>query len=120
MQAPDVQDAEQTAAGGQWHAEHRPDALLPEDRVDHRRRPDVVEHDRRPRRRDPPGEAGPDRHPHPLLDLLLEAPRRPRHEVGAPTVEEQDGGHVGADPVADVVEEVVERIARRMVMRSNG
>jgi hypothetical protein len=58
LYAPDVQDADHSLAGEQRDAEHRADALLPQDRVCDRRGIDAVKDDGLTVSGDPPREPG--------------------------------------------------------------
>jgi hypothetical protein len=70
---------------------------------------DVLDHDRRPLRGDPAGEAAPDRDPHAGLDLLLEPLRRPRDQLLAGVVQQEERRGVGVEDVADPDEQLVEQ-----------
>jgi hypothetical protein len=82
----DVEYAERRARYDERHAEHRLDALLPQDRVPDRELVDV-DHARPPLGRDPAGEALAERDADALLDLLLDPERRARDELVLPLVE---------------------------------
>ncbi len=77
-QGTDVEHTHDGAAADQRHADHRADALLPQDGVRDRRLVDPVEHDRPSLGGDAPGEPGADRDADALPDLLLDASRRER------------------------------------------
>ena len=81
LQCSDMHDAEQSPLSDQRHSEHRTDALLPQDRVHHRVRTDVVEPDRCPRRRDLAGEPQADGHPDALVHLVFETLRGARNQL---------------------------------------
>ena len=110
MQAADVHDTEQTTVRDQRNAEHRGDAVLPQDRVHHGVRTDIVEHDRGPRRRDLPGEAHAEGYPDALADLVLETARRAGDQLRAIAVHQQDRRRVGPEQLLDVLQQHVQDV----------
>src|SRR5581483_1888771 len=68
LERADVEDALDLSLADERHAEQRPDALLPEDRVEDVAEVDVVEDEGALLRRDPAGEADADGDPDALLD----------------------------------------------------
>ena len=101
MQRADVEHADHPAGDEQRHAHHRLDPLLPQDRVQHLGRIDVVEHHRPLGGGDTAREPSADGDPHPGLDLFLDPDRRSRDQLVRLLVDEQDGAGVGAEDVAD-------------------
>ena len=96
----DVENAEQVAAGQQRHAEHRLDALLAQDRVEHVGVVDVLEDHRTPVRCDAARETAADRDADPLFDLFLDPDRRSRVELVRLLVQQQDGARVDLENLA--------------------
>ena len=106
----DVQDAEHGAADEQWHPEQRPDALLAQDRVEHVGVVDLFEDHGPLLRGDAAGEALAEGDPHPLADLLLDAPGGGRDQVLARRVQQEHRGGVDVEQLTDPVEEFVEQL----------
>ena len=100
-----VQDTEQATAHEQRHAEHRLDALLAQDRVEHVGVIDVLEDHRTAVRRDAARETAADRDPNALLDLLLDPHRRPRDELVRLLVQQQDRARVDPENLASAKQE---------------
>jgi hypothetical protein len=107
-QRPDVHDADHLVACDQRHAQHRDDLLLQQDRVPDAVGPDVLDHDRLPRRGDAAREAGADRDVD--ADLLLDPERGPRDQVLALVVEQQHRARVGAEDGADPRQQLLEQV----------
>ena len=97
----DVQDADSSARDEERDTEHRRNALLAQDRVQHVGGRQIVEDHRPFLGGDAAGEAAADGYADTRLDLLLDADRRPRHELVGRRVEQQDGARVGSEDVAD-------------------
>ena len=76
-----VEHAEHLVPEDEWDSGEALDALLAQDRVQHVRVVDVVEHDRPPLRRDPAREPAADGDPDALFDLFLEPDRGARDEL---------------------------------------
>ena len=96
-----MDDPEESAARDERHAEHRLNALFQQDGVDNSVRTHVIERHGSSRGGDPTGETPADRHPHALMDLLVEATSRPGDEVGATLIEEQHRHRVDAQDLLD-------------------
>ena len=75
-QRPHVQHTQDPTLHQQRHAQQRPDPLLAQDRIEDVGMVDVIDRDRPPLRRDPPGEPAADRNPH--------APARPPPRAPSP------------------------------------
>ena len=71
---------------------------------------DVGDEDRGAPGGDPAGEAAPERDPNPLLDLLLDPVRGPRHELVRALVEQQDRGGVDAEDVDGTAQQLFEQV----------
>jgi hypothetical protein len=91
-----VQHADHAALDEQGHSQHRDEAALAEDRVDHVRVLEIEDRHGLPRRRDAPGEAASERDAYAALDLLLEPLGRAGHERGVVVLEQQDRRRVHA------------------------
>ena len=111
----DVQDAAHLPLHDERHAEHRLDALLPQDRVEDVRMVDVVEDHRALLGGDPAGEAAAHRDSDALLDLLLDAERRPRDELVRALVEQQDRAGVHLEDRASALEQRGEQVVEAQV-----
>src|SRR5205823_368417 len=112
MERADVEDAAHLALDDERDAEHRLDALLPQDRVEDVSVVDVVEDHRALLGGDPAGEATSYRDADALLHLLLEPERRPRDELVRVLVEQEDRARVDLEdlprPLEQRIEELVE------------
>ena len=115
---PDVDHAQRLTGDHQRYAEHRLDALLAQDRIEHVRVIDVVEDHRLPLRCDATGEATADRDAHTLLHLLLDPDRSPRNELVRVFVGEEHCARVGLEDVADSREEHCEQLVELEVSKS--
>jgi hypothetical protein len=91
---PDVENTEEAAADEQRHAKHRLDSLLTQNRVEHVRVIDILEHHRMPVRGDAPRKSTADRNPNPSLDLLLDPHCCARDELVRLLVQQQDSACV--------------------------
>ena len=98
---PDVENADHVARDEQRHAEHRPDAFLAQNRVEHFRFVDVFEDHRLLAGRHTSREAAADRDPNAGRDLFLDPDRGACDELVGLLVEQQDGTGVDADQVTD-------------------
>ena len=107
-----MQDAEHAVADEQRDAEQRADAARAQDRAVELSRIDLLEHDRLPLDRDPPGEALAERDPH---ALLVEPHRRAHDELVA--LEQQERGDVGVQDVDDPHEQLVQLQPPKCVWR---
>jgi hypothetical protein len=105
-----VQYADHAPLDQQRHAEQRLQALLDEDRIEDVGAGDVVDDDRSPLLRDPPGEPAAEWHAHPRLDLLLQPARRAGFELVGPLVEQQDRGGVDRDEAAHAREQLADQV----------
>ena len=110
LERPDVHDPDQSSAGDERHAEHRPDAFLAEDRVHDVGAIEVFDLDRRDLGGDAAGKSLADRDADAALDLLLEAFRRARYELRAGVVEQEHRARVGVERVAHTGEQLVEQL----------
>ena len=97
----DVQHADHVTAHDERHAEHRLDALLPQDRVHDLGVVDVVEDHRLRGGRDATGKAATDRDPNALLDLFFDSECGAREQLGPLVVQQQHCTRVGLEDVAD-------------------
>ena len=111
----DVEHAEHFVSEDEWDAGEALDALLVQDRVQHVRVVDVVEHDRPPLRRDPAREPAADGDPHAPFDLFLEPDRRARDELVPEVVAEEDRGRVGVEHVPDAREQLAQEVVQVQV-----
>ena len=111
----DVEHAEHLVSEDEWDAGEALDALLVQDRIQHVRVVDVVEHDWPPIRRDPAREPAADGDPHAAFDLFLEPDRRPRDELVPKLVAEEDRGRVGAEHVPDAREQLGQEVVQVQV-----
>ena len=102
---------------GSWNrnAEHRADAALAQDRIDHVRPAQVLDYDRPPLSRDAARKATCKRHLHALADLLLQAAGGARDERPAVLVEQEDGSGVHLEHRADALEQLGEHFLQRHV-----
>ena len=74
---------------------------------------DVLDRDRSALGGDPPREATPDRDPHALLDLLLDALGGLGHEVAGDLVEQEERGGVRAEDRGDAIEQLAQELVHR-------
>jgi hypothetical protein len=91
-----MQDADDLAASGHRHSHQGPDALLEQDRIEYRRVINAVQNDRLALSRDPAGKTAPDRDPHALPDLFLQACGGGSDQLARLAIQEQDGCRIGA------------------------
>ena len=108
-----MQDTEKLVPHLERDAEHRLDAFLPQDWVEDVRVVDVLDHDRRARRRDAAREALADRDADALLDLLLQPARGAGDQHLLVFVEQEDGNRIHVQdalyPKQVVDEQLLER-----------
>lgn len=119
LEAADVQHSEDPPLHDERDAHQGADPLLAEDRIEYVGVVDVVDPDRTPLRRDPPGEPRSQRNPYPALHLLLDAARGARHERGGLAVEEQDGGGVRREDRGDPPQQLLEQVLEGEVGQRN-
>ncbi len=100
-----MQHPDHPAAGHQRHAHHRPDPLLPQDRVEHRGVIHVVEDHRLVPGGDPPREPPAHRNPHALPHFLLQPGRRSGDQLPGRKVQQQHRGRVGPQDLPDPVQQ---------------
>ena len=112
-----MEDAERDALHDQRHAEHRLDPLLTQDRVVDPVLVDV-DHERPRLRGDAPGEAGPERDPDALLDLLLDPERRTRDESVRFLVQQEDRARVYLEDLPRSFEQGRQQLVETQVRES--
>jgi hypothetical protein len=109
-EAADVEDADHVSTVQERHPGHRVDALRDQERVDHGRLVDPIDHPGRPLGRDVPGEAPAQRNPHALTHLFLDAAGGGGDQLARLGVEEEDGGRVDVQDLTDPLQQLVEQL----------
>lgn len=106
--AADVHDTRQLPLGDHRHAEQHPQAVLPQQRIDHCGLVDLLDLKWLPGLGDAAREALADRHAHSLEDLLVEARGRSRHQLCGAAIHQQDGDGVHSEQFAGAFQQHLE------------